>query len=398
MDGLGPAKFLAARRYSGGMAAATVPCVIVRVAQSVVLPVFLGLALIGCPGPDPCAEPSKGLVCPVAGTGEYGFNHDGLPGPDTDLYLLSAARRGPDGLVYLMDFNNQRLRVIDEDGRVRTIAGSGWHAVADTSVPAVDSPLENPIDFDFLPDGRLVFVSYHDPRVLVLEPDGHLRTIAGTGEIGLRGNEGDFGPPLEALFIQLDGIAVASDGTMYVSDSLANRVRRIRDDEIVTVAGNGREDYAGDGGPGTDAGLHWPTALELDGDGNLYIADQRNHAVRRLAPDGTITTIAGTGVAGDSGDGGPAALAELDLPYGLAHAPDGSLYIADAGNFRVRRIAPDGTIDAVAGTGAEGYTGDGGPALDAQFGYIARIAYDPALDALLVADQSNSCARRVFLE
>jgi sugar lactone lactonase YvrE len=376
------------------MSPARVLHVSARLAQWVAGAVVAGLAA-GCPGPDPCASPSPGSICPVAGTGDWGFNRDGLPAVETDLYLLSAVRRGPDGLVYLMDFNNQRLRVVDEGGSVQTIAGNGWHAVADTSVPAVDSPLENPIDFDFLPDGRLVFVSYHDPRVILLERDGSLVTIAGTGEVGLRGDEGDFGPPLDALFIQLDGIAIAPDGAIYVSDSIANRVRLIRDDVITTVAGTGREAYSGDGGPGTDATLHWPTALELDPEGNVLIADQRNHVVRRLSPEGTIDTIAGTGTAGFAGDGGAATGAQLDQPYGLALAPDGSLYISDRGNFRVRRVAPDGIIDTIAGTGAEGYAGDGGPAVAAQFGYLARLDFDEQDGALLVADQSNSCARRI---
>jgi sugar lactone lactonase YvrE len=334
------------------------------------------------------------MVCRIAGTGELGFNRDGLAPGETDFYLPSAVRRGPDGVLYLMDFNNQRLRVLD-GGVVRSIVGSGFHAVADVTVPALDSPLENPIDFAFRPDGRLVFVSYHDPRVLLLTEDGRLEVLAGTGEIAVRGDEGDLEPPRFAQFIQLDGIAIAADGTIYVSDSLAHRVRRIRDDVIVTVAGDGREAFGGDGGPGPEASLSWPSALELDPDGNLLIADTRNHRVRRLAADGTITTLAGTGEAGFSGDGGPATEARLDQPYGLAVAPDGTVYVADRGNFRIRRVSPDGVIDTIAGDGIEGNTGDNGPALAARFGYLARIALDG--DALLLADQSNACARQIVL-
>lgn len=333
-------------------------------------------------------------MCLIAGTGAYGFNRDGLAGPDTDFYLLSAVRRGPDGFVYLMDFNNQRLRRIEGDGRIYTVVGSGFHALADTSVPAVDSPLENPIDFTFDPEGRLVFTSYHDPRVLRLE-DGNLVTLAGDGELGEIGDEGDFGDPLLARFIQLDGIAIADDGTIYVSDSLANRVRMIRDGVISTVAGTERRGYSGDGGPGTAAQLYWPSALELMPDGTLLIADSLNHVVRALSPDGTIDTIAGTGEAGFSGDGGPASEAQLNWPYGLALADDGTLYVADRESFRVRRIAPDGTIDTIGGTGVNGFEGDGGPALDASFGHLGRIALDG--DSLLIADQSNSCARRLYL-
>lgn len=346
---------------------------------------------------DPPCEERAGYVCALAGTGELGFNRDGLLPAESDLFLVSSARRGPDDRVYVMDFNNQRLRVIDDDGLMQTVIGNGFHAIATTGVPADSTPLENPIDFRFDAAGRLVFVSYHDPRVLVLGDDGMLHALAGADEgvVAVEGNEGDGGPAIDALFMQPDGIAIAPDDAIYVSDSLANRVRLIRDGIITTVAGNGEAGYAGDGGPGTEAALHWPSALEIDPEGNLFIAETRSHVVRRLAPDGTISTVAGTGTPGASGDGGPASAAQLDQPYGLAVDADGSLYISDRGNFRVRRVNPDGNIETIAGTGAEGLSGDGGPADRARFGYVARLALDD--DGLLVADQSNSTVRRITL-
>ncbi|MCB9719058.1 MAG: hypothetical protein H6712_34755 [Myxococcales bacterium] len=361
------------------------------------LALALLLAPAGCEEDPPC-ERSPGYLCPVIGTGELGFNRDGLDPAQTDLFLVSSVRRGPDDRIYVMDFNNQRLRVIDDDDTVQTVIGSGFHAIADTSATAATTPLENPIDFRFDDQGRIVFVSYHDPRVLMLGDDDRLHVLAGAddGVVGIDGNEGDGGPALEALFIQLDGMALGPDGSIYVSDSLANRVRRIDPSGMIdTIAGTGVAELSGDGGPGVDAALHWPTAMELDPAGNLLIADTRNNVVRRLDADGTIHTIAGTGTAGFSGDGGPATQAQLDQPYGLALDEDGTLYVADRGNFRVRSIAPDGTIHTIAGTGLEGLRGDGGPALSARLGYVARLAMDG--DGLLVADQSNSVARRIVL-
>lgn len=351
-----------------------------------------GVLALGCG--DPCASPQPGVLCALAGTGEMGFNRDGRPPRESDLYLVSAVRRGPDGRVYLMDFNNQRLRVIEDD-RLETIAGNGFHAAADVTMPATESPLENPIDFDFLPDGRLVFVSYHDPRVLMLDHDGRLVVLAGTGELAQRGDEGDFEEAIFAQFIQLDGIVIDDEGAIYVSDSLAHRVRVIRDGFVFPVAGDGREAYAGDGGPATEASLHWPTALALDPDGALLVADTRNHVVRRIDAEGVITTLAGDGTAGFAGDGGPARAARFDQPYGLAVDDDGAIYVSDRGNFRVRRIAPDGVVETVAGSGTRGLDGDGGPATEAELGYVARVALDG--DALLIADQSNGCARRLIL-
>jgi streptogramin lyase len=164
---------------------------------------------------------------------------------------------------------------------------------------------------------------------------------------------------------------------------------------ITTVAGTGEAAWTGDGGPGVAAGLHWPTALQLDADGNLFIADTFNHSVRRLAVDGTITTVAGSGSEGSSGDGGPAIAARLSQPFGVTVDDEGNVYIADRGNFKVRRVTPDGVIDTFAGTGVEGASGDDGPATEATFGYLARVALDE--DRLLIADQSNALVRSVVL-
>jgi sugar lactone lactonase YvrE len=346
--------------------------------------------------PVPC-DRVPGNLCALVGTGEHGFNDDGLPALEADLFLVSSAKRRADGALFVMDFNNQRLRTIDEDGRLHTVAGNGIHAIATVGIPGLDSALENPIDFDFASDGRVVFVSYHDPRVLTIGDDGILQAIAGApdGLTGTEGNEGDGGPAEDALFIQLDGIVIAPDDTIYVSDSLANRVRRIRAGIIETVAGDGEAAYAGDGGPGPQASLHWPSALALDRQGAVYVADTRNHVVRRIDPGGTITTFAGNGTKGFGGDGGPATAAAFDQPYGLAVTEDGALFVADRGNFRIRRVGPDGIVETVAGTGENGLHGDAGPATSATFGHLARLA--PDADGILVADQGNSLVRRLVL-
>jgi sugar lactone lactonase YvrE len=355
------------------------------------------------PSGKPCDPGDPGVVCAVAGTTNMGFNKDGLAPDKTDMYLVSEVRRGPDGLIYMMDFNNHRLRRINADGVVETIAGDGFHAFAMTGVAATDSGLENPIDFDWLPDGRIALVSYHDPRVLVIDDDGILHALAGTGELGATGSEGDGGAALEAQFIQMDGMLAAPDGSIYVSDSIANRVRVVKDGIVTTVAGSGdaasdgtgNSGYSGDGGPAVEAQLHWPTALALGPDGTLYFADSLNQVIRHVRADGTIETVAGTGDKGYAGDGGPATAAQLAEPNGLAIDADGTMYISDRSNFVLRRVDPDGTIDTIAGIGLEGFDGNGGAALDAEFGYTARVQLDG--DQLLLADQSNSCVRRVIL-
>ncbi|MEO7735601.1 MAG: hypothetical protein ABIY55_31895 [Kofleriaceae bacterium] len=361
---------------------------------------LLGLVAAGCGGagsgsPEPPCDGPPGTVCPVAGTGELAFIRDGLPARGTAFYLPSQIRRGPDGLLYIMDFNNMRLRRIEADGTISTLAGDGFHAGATEGLPATDSSLENPIDFDFLPDGRIVFVSNHDPRVLVIEPDGTLERIAGDAQPGLSGHEGDGGPALDASFLQTIGLAVAPDGAVYVSDDLAHRIRVIRDGVIATYAGIGVAGLRGDGGPATEALLDGPTALAFDAAGNLYVTDAGTSVVRRIAADGTISPVAGTGVFGFEGDGGPATQAKLARPDGIAVAADGTLFIGDRLNARIRKVAVDGTITTIAGTGARGMTGDGGPATEAAFGYVSRVQLDRD-GSLLVADQTNSCIRKII--
>ncbi len=356
----------------------------------------LGIATTsGCGAEDACDLGVPGTVCRVAGTGEAAFTKDGKPAEASALYLPSQARRGPDGLLYVMDFNNHRLRRIEADGTFSTVAGDGFHAGATEGALAVESSLENPIDFDFLPDGRIVFVSYHDPRVLMVDGDGRLQVVAGTWIQAEIGNEGDGGPALLARFVELAGIAVAADGAIYVSDAAANRVRVIRDGTITTLAGTGVPGYAGDGALARAARLDAPTALAVDAAGAVYVSDSESCAVRQVTPDGMIRTVAGTSRSGFEGDGGPALVAALSHPDGIAVAADGALYIGDRLNRRVRRVDLDGTISTIAGTGEAGLTGDGGPATAATFGYVSRVQLDTD-GGLLVVDQVNHAIRKIL--
>lgn len=216
--------------------------------------------------------------------------------------------------------------------------------------------------------------------------------VAGTGVDGF---SGDGGKATQAALSGPNRVAVAPDGSFYVADGrFNNRIRRVgRDGVITTVAGNGTFAFSGDGGPATQAGL-FATNVAVAPDGGFYIADNGNHRIRRVGPDGIITTVAGTGTAGFSGDDGPATQAQLNNPIGIAVAADGSLFIADTGSHRIRRVGPDGIIATVAGTGISMFGGDGGPATDANLGGPQGVTVGPD-GSFLVAEVGNHRIRRV---
>jgi RHS repeat-associated protein len=219
-----------------------------------------------------------------------------------------------------------------------------------------------------------------------------ITSLAGTGVAGF---SGDGGPATAAQVNNPVMIAVAPDGSLYFTDFFNHRVRRIKPDgSITTVAGTGTPGYSGDGGPATAAQLKEPYGVALAPDGSLYITDQENFRVRRIWTDGIITTAAGTGVSGFSGDGGPATAAQIGSTDGIAVAPDGSVYFADDSNHRIRRIDPEGILTTVAGTGTGGFSGDGGPATSAQLNIPFGIGVRRD-GVVFIGDSSNHRYRQV---
>lgn len=219
-----------------------------------------------------------------------------------------------------------------------------------------------------------------------------ISSIAGNGNAGF---SGDGGPAISAEFDNPIGLALDSEGNIYIADPGNNRVREVTPSGIITtVAGNGQMAFSGDGGVATNAALNGPGRISTDAQGNLYIDDGGNNRIRKVVPVGTITTIAGNGEAGYSGDGGQATQAALNLPEASATDAAGNLYFADTYNNRIRKITTDGIITTVAGNGQPGYAGDGGAATSAFLNNPTGIALD-ALGNLLIADQANDVIRKV---
>lgn len=242
-------------------------------------------------------------------------------------------------------------------------------------------------------DGGEVYVAdaAHN-RVHVVERDGKLGVVAGTGEAGFGGDDG---PATDAMLNSPEGVAVSDEGDLYIADTGNNRIRRVRSDGVIeTYAGSGSSGYEGDGGAARDAEFTAPGGLAIDSRGDLYIADTGNNVIRVVDAEGVVTTVAGRGQSGDTGDGAAAVDALLDAPQGVATDGDGGLYIADTGNDQVRFISADGVIDAFAGTGSAGFGGDGGPATDALLDAPEGVAIGSG-GAVYLADTGNGRLRSV---
>jgi YD repeat-containing protein len=220
-----------------------------------------------------------------------------------------------------------------------------------------------------------------------------ITTVAGVNDVA--GNTGDGAAATGAEMNSPHGIVVAPDGTAYVSEEAGHSIRKIdASGNITTIAGNGSPGFAGDGGPAKNAQLQNPMGLALGSDGSLYIADSANFRVRKIAPDGTISTFAGTGTSGNTGDGGAATSATFEQPHALAFGPDGSLYVADFSACTIRLISSSGIISTVVGNGTCGYAGDGGPANKANISSPTGIAV--AKDGTLyIAERTNFTIRKV---
>ncbi len=275
---------------------------------------------------------------------------------------------------------------------VSAVAGNLTNGYSGENVAGVIAQLWSPQSIAIDNAGNLYIADRGNHVIRRVGLDGNIMTFAGTGQLG---SSGDGGPARDASFNEPTGLAFDSIGNLYVADSQNNRIRKISSSGIITtVVGTGAQDFSGDGGQAVLASLNFPTAVAIDKDGNLYVADTDNNRIRKVTIDGMIRSIAGITVDGFSGDDGQATEAELNYPMGIAVDATGNVYIADTGNHRVRKIAANGIISTVFGTGAEGFSGDDGLGVNAQLYSPNGIALD-ASGNLYVADQLNHRIRKL---
>ncbi|MEX5712122.1 protein kinase [Parafrankia sp. FMc6] len=341
--------------------------------------------------PGPLPPPPPYPVVTVAGTGEAAFSGDGGPAG-------SAALNGPFGMVadwagniYVADFDNNRVRRITADGTITTIAGTGEAGFSGDGGPATRAQLRQPAAVALDSAGNILIADTFNQRIRRVDPAGIITTVAGGDD---RGPGGDGGPATEASLWYPGGVVADPTGNIYIADSGNNRIRRVGTDGIIqTVAGGDGEGAFGDGGPAVDALLTFPISVAMDRPGRLYIADSGNNRIRRIGLDGVIETVAGTGLPGYSGDGGPATRATLRSPRGVAVDARGAIFITDRTNRRIRRVDPSGIITTVAGTAHPGRDESVDPD---EMSPDGPVALDPTGD-VFVADRRHNRVLHVEL-
>lgn len=385
------------------------------------VPSSLVLVLGACGGeepPPPTACPDDpGNICTWAGNGEAAFDGDGHTLLESSFYWPIDVTFTPQGDTYFVDWNNHRVRKLDTSqldasSTLRTVIGTDF--VGDGPLDQADLrepgalgttiDLNHPTQLLPLPSGNLLLVSWHNHKLREFSPDTEMALVTcGRGA----DFSGDGGPAKGALLNQPVAAALSPDNSIFILDQRNQVIRQIDPSgNISTVAGTPKSPgFAGDGGDPLQAKMSQPTGsnptpgggLALDGEGHVYFGDVMNHRIRRVdLAARTIETIAGTGVAGFSGDGGPADQAQINHPRKLTMGPDGRLYFSDEANHRIRAIdLATKVITTVAGNGTAGFSGDGGPATAASLNRPAGVSFKDG--AMYVIDTENHRIRRVRL-
>jgi sugar lactone lactonase YvrE len=331
---------------------------------------------------------SGATIWTIAGTdGLPSFADDGGPAIDAALREPWGIAVDRSGNIFVADTGDNIVRRIAADGIITTVAGNGTQGSLGDGLPGTDAQLNRPFGVALDASGNLYIADTDSDRVRRVTPDGTILPFAGTG---LPGALGDGGSALRATLHQPTGLAVDQAGDVFIADTFNNRVRRVAPNgTITTFAGGGPPGALGDGGPATAATLNQPLDVAVDGNGDVLIADSGDGRVRRVNSAGIIETVAGGGTSG-LGDGGPATLAMLRAGFGVAVDGAGGILIAD--NFRVRRVDSTGTITTIAGTGDIGFSGDGGPATSAELHFAVAVATTPD-GSVLLTDSANNRIR-----
>jgi uncharacterized protein (TIGR03437 family) len=336
-------------------------------------------------------------ITTIAGNGVAGFSGDNVPATTTALSSPRGVAFDAQGNMYIAERFNHRIRRVSAGGIITTAAGTGAAGFSGDGGPAANAQLNQPEDVWVDAGGTLYIADSSNHRIRRVTPSGTISTVAGVGSFGF---SGDGGAATGAQLNRPTSLVVDAGGNIFVADSSNHRIRRIAvNGSISTVAGNGVQAYSGEGVEATSASLRFPVGISIDSSGNLYIADAGNHVIRRVTPAGIINTVAGNGAGAGtdtgsfSGDGGAATSAGLNTAEDVAVDSTGSLFIADSANYRVRKVS-GGVITTIAGTGFDGFSGDGGAATSATLNFPWSVGLD-ASGNLAIGDMFNHRIRRI---
>lgn len=363
--------------------------------------IFLGpstlkqLALMTLLAPAIClAQAQNYTISTIAGTGTSGFTEGSGVSAQLNFPLGIAFS---DGSLLIADQLNQIVRRMNlSTGAITPIAGTRTLGSDGETGAATAAQLQYPVAVTPGPNGVIYFSDFGNNTVRAVSNTGSISPYVSRFSIG-GGLSGDGGQATDAQINRPYGLAVAADGTLYMSDNANNRIRRIGPDGIITTyAGYGEADYSGDNGPAVNAALNHPSGLAVDAAGNLYIADTNNHVIRRVdAQSKIITTVAGNGIRGYAGDGGRATFANLRYPEAVTVDSAGNLYITDTSNHVIRRVLANSLIiSTIAGNGLPGIFGDNINALQATLQFPRGIAVDTSGN-VYIADTHNSIIRKL---
>lgn len=338
---------------------------------------------------------AAGTFQTVAGDGYLRAVGDGGPATAANLYRPSAVTLDRAGNVFIVDTGTQRVRQVAAGGTITTLAGTGVAGrLEPLGGPAANAALSGPAGVTMDAAGNVIIADAYNNRIVAV--NGAHQLVAVAGVAGTPGESADGVQPVSPLTLYWPQ-AVCTDrgGNLYIGDTGNHRVLKLSPGGVLqTVAGNGSVGYAGDGGVARLAQLNSPSACAVDSAGTLFIADTGNHAIRKVT-GGTISTVAGLGVPGASGDEGPATIAQLASPRGVVVDDMGDIFIADTGHNRILQVTPDGGVHDIAGSGAAGFAGDGGPAAGAVLNSPQGLFLDGAGN-LYFADTGNNRVRRLL--
>jgi trimeric autotransporter adhesin len=367
--------------------------------QIVYLPWYVCVISVVSKMCDVSLRSGNGIISTVAGTGSYGYSGDGGLATSADISNPDDIDIDASGNIYIADVGNNRIRmVMKSTGILSTVAGTGSYGYSGDGGLATSADLKYPYGVAIDASGNIYIADTYNHRIrMVTKSTGIISTVAGTGPDWY---SGDGGLATSAALYNPQGVAIDASGNIYIADTNHDRIRMVTKSTgiISTVAGTGSNGYTREGGLATSAALNLPRGVAIDASGNIYIADTNNNRIRMVTKStGIISTVAGTGSSGYSGDGGLATSAALYYPQGVALDASGNIYIADTYNSRMRMVMKStGIISTVAGTGSSGYSGDGGLATSAALNYPYGVAID-ASGNLYIADTNNNRIRMFSL-